>query len=719
MAFHHHDGSVWVETLDHIHDGSLWTDDNDEIYIHDGAAWVLIQPDGAVPPPPPDDFPPPFNLAVDTLTDSAVKVTWELPVSSPTPTEVQFRVLEVSTIFDVLEYPATSGSHQALAPATTYTFQVRLVHRTLGVPDVYSTIAEIGFTTTETTVPLGPVVDPGGTGGDSLFVPPVIGGTAFPGTPGPVDGTDCWWQWKVETWLDGSWQAMSPPQTGAYAGTVHVHPYDLATLPSPGTYRYAIREVCNGTPGPYNYGSPFSPTTDWADPCADSPLSWDFTNTGDAYTDALFYIPQVCTPSVIHDAVSGDALTHAAGYSGTFITSDDSFGNWQIGSLLSYGDGSASKGVVQGDVSPVADLVPGDFSVSFKLNIGTVPIGARTLLLSLGGNAIVFVAKSAVGGTRYSLAVEAYTTAGLVNLEAVSPTAIFPDVDYKVTLRWDEDGPKQLFINGTQEALNLAGDAFAGGSITAQTIAYLPPDSRIWSIAGWNRLLTDDEISYTSAGRALLLSMVGWWDARDYSGSGSLLNKGTTGAAIDAALGAGSAAPSFSVDHFVFDGVDDYMAIPDNAALDFANADEFTVGVIVKFTTVPLTSGALLNKYDNSNGPLPGYYIVSTGTTYGVTTGISDTGGQFTNVASPVSAVNAKTLFAMTRDGGLIFATRDDTDNNSADTTTMTSANAQTLLVGKTPTNTNFQHFQLFGIFVSRTALIGSEILSILSEYGI
>lgn len=495
MTFFRHDGAAWVEHTLFVHDGADWTDENDEIYADDGAAWQLIQPVDVVTPPP-DDFPPPFDLVIESVDDGSVLVSWSLPVSStPTPTEVQFRVIEISTVFDTGEYPLTTGSHQALTPATDYTFQVRLVHRTDGVADVFSMIAEIGFTTTETEVPLGPFEDPDGSGGDSIFHPPTIGGTAFPGTPGAVDSADCWWEWKIQTYnvLGAAWEDMDPVIEGSYAGGTTAHLFDMTDLSPPGAYRYAVREVCNGTPGSWTYGDTFVNTTDWVSPCADSPISADFISGLGGYEDARFYIPQICTPNVIHDAVTGAELAKGTGFSGSIILSDD--GNWQLASSFAFADGAAQKSVVEGGLSGLASLVPGDFSISLKINITGDPIAANVILLSLGGNAIVFVAKAS--GIGFTVAVETYTTAGFLELEALSPTVLFYDNDYKLTLRWDDNGPKELFINGAQEGLDLAGDGYAAGSISDQLIAYLPANALVTSIAGWDRLLTDDEIAET------------------------------------------------------------------------------------------------------------------------------------------------------------------------------------------------------------------------------
>ncbi len=721
MAFHHHDGSVWVETLDHVHDGSLWTADDAELYVHDGSVWVLIQPDGATPPPPPDDFPPPFNLAVDSVTDSTVNVTWELPTSTPTPTEVQFRVLEISDIFDVLEYPATSGSHMALDAATDYTFQVRLVHRTDGVADVFSTLAEIAFTTTEAETPTGPFVDPDGTGGDSTFIPPVIGGTAFPGTPGPVDGTDCWWEWKVEIWSDGSWQATSPPTTGTYAGTVHVHPFDLATLPA-GTYRYAIREVCNAVPGAWHYGAPFSPTTDWADPCADSPQGADQTNAIGGYTDAVFYIAQVCTPAVIHDAISNAELTKGAGYSGVFFDTTETGANWRVGALSVFLDDAPQKSVIEGNLDGVVGLIPGDFSVSFKINLADAPTAARTLLLSLGGNAIVFVAKP-VGPSDYGLAVESYTTAGFLSLEALSPTGLIPGVDYKVTLRWDDDGPKQLFIDSNQEALNLAGDAYAHATISDQIVAYLPPGAFIWSMAGWDRLLTDAEIAET---QGLLRSFVGYWDGRLYDSSGTWANFGTAGTAGDLILGTSTAAPAFAGSGdsagFTFDGVNDTMATAGDV-VNFRAPDrlnDFTVGLIIAPTNTTFNNlNAIMTKGQGSSAA-SSWGLLADLTALGVRFYVTDathaahvdTSGVMTN------GVKAMVVCKITAAGNLVVEYSDGSGSGTlADNRTAASSGGQALSVGAF--GGAFQRFKIFGAFIHRGALTSDQITAIAAYWGI
>src|SRR4051812_20811015 len=109
--------------------------------------------------------------------------------------------------------------------------------------------------------------------------------------------------------------------------------------------------------------------------------------------------------------------------------------------------------------------------------------------------------------------------------------------------------------------------------------------------------------SSADPGLALLTGMVGFWDARNYAGTGTWVNLGTAGTAGDMILGAATAAPTFSGSgnpaKFAFDGVNDVMATAGNVTQFDApiRTNNFTIGVIMSWpNTVSKSVGTIFAK---------------------------------------------------------------------------------------------------------------------------
>ena len=93
----------------------------------------------------------------------------------------------------------------------------------------------------------------------------------------------------------------------------------------------------------------------------------------------------------------------------------------------------------------------------------------------------------------------------------------------------------------------------------------------------------------------------------NYSGSGNWLDE--MGNGLDAVI---SGAPTFSVDTWTFDGVDDYLSIPDNALLDFALTDDFTLMAIMSITDATPGSNFMMIGKGNTNNAVNSYTMYQT-----------------------------------------------------------------------------------------------------------
>lgn len=216
-----------------------------------------------------------------------------------------------------------------------------------------------------------------------------------------------------------------------------------------------------------------------------------------------------------------------------------------------------------------------------------------------------------------------------------------------------------------------------------------------------------------------LNSMVGWWDALTYSGSGNLLNKGTAGAAGDMIPAGG---PVFSTDHFTMDGVNDVFATAGNVTAFDApakGAGAFSFGVILKFlTTISFTT--FMAKYPGTVG---GYYMLANGTANQSYTQIRDALGGITAVAlSPLGSASEKCVLAtVVPNSGSPTSYKNSTagtpvaDNRTAAISSATSAKTT---IGSID-GASYQNFQMFGAFIHQGALSAGNLADIAAYYGI
>lgn len=158
-------------------------------------------------------------------------------------------------------------------------------------------------------------------------------------------------------------------------------------------------------------------------------------------------------------------------------------------------------------------------------------------------------------------------------------------------------------------------------------------------------------------------------------------------------------------------GLDDYLTIPDNALLDFALTDSFTVIAFLREWATPITGGRIIEKPG-----APGWYFIQNSTTQGVRFIVADA-ALSADVNSPISTSGALRTFAGVRDVAADRATAyldGVAGTPQTDPTTGTSANGVAATIGG---QTSFADMELFGIAVFRSALTAAELVAISAAF--
>lgn len=212
-----------------------------------------------------------------------------------------------------------------------------------------------------------------------------------------------------------------------------------------------------------------------------------------------------------------------------------------------------------------------------------------------------------------------------------------------------------------------------------------------------------------------------FWDARLTAGQ-VLPNRGSIGSAINGQLGSTAGADAndptlttlsnFPAYSFT---TDDYIEVPDNANLDFAAADSFTVLVVVRQPAVS-TAQTILRKRGASGA---GYEIRSTAggaIEFSITDGTATATASRTAVAGQLNAiwgvrsVGGDTVSCQLNGGAAGSVT---------DTTTATLANAITLRVGADHAGLVPLTGEVLGFAVWRRALSAGDITAVNSYWNL
>lgn len=402
------------------------------------------------------------DLTITDIAATGLQASWTLPTPVIVPTHVEVRIPELGATWYRYDDSITGFAHLSLEPETAYTVQVRLLRIVDGVITNNSPIRSvIGIT--------DPAAGPGaggdgGTGGDTDVDVPTF------------DGCDTGWQ--LEESEDGvTWTVVA-------SGTTTTSPValDETTFTAGLLYRMSTREVCAGVPGDWVVGPIWIAPDDWDDNCI-TPPALAVAPYDDA--DLVLYVPKVCSPAIISDALSGLEATKGPAFGN--IGFDDVGGGLVVS--------SADEGyILSGEAGTDLDAVAGgDMTISIRVKLGDQPTSALTLL-GAGGLFIEAVAD----GAGWSPKGIAYQAAG-GPVEISGPTELDLDTEYYVALVHDVTAETlALYIDAVEEAdAALVSERL---DPTGWWEIALPDDSYATDAAAWSRALDPSELPSDSAG---------------------------------------------------------------------------------------------------------------------------------------------------------------------------------------------------------------------------
>lgn len=298
-----------------------------------------------------DPLLPVENLAFTAVGETSLAVSWTNPTQPfITPTEVQFRIPQLSLIWLETDYPATSLAWAGLTAETQYTVEVRLVRKVNGLVTNASTVEAVTAITDPATVPNNPGPDPGGDepGDTTIEIP----------DPDP----DCDLEWELQeddgtgwtTILSGDRDDLIDNGDGTWDLNLDESVFDPDKL-----YRVRSREVCGGIEGPWLNGQPWDPPDDWTDPCTTPPALSVAPYDSE---DLLLFVPKICAPDTITEAVTGNPATKGPGF-GNLLAQFDSGDDIAL-------QANAAGGIIAYGESGVTGLT-GDKTLGIKVSIAT------------------------------------------------------------------------------------------------------------------------------------------------------------------------------------------------------------------------------------------------------------------------------------------------------------------------------------------------------------
>jgi hypothetical protein len=435
--------------------------------------------------------------------------TWENPAQTQgDPTHVRVRIAEFGDTWAEYAYPLLSWTAYGLSPSTSYTFQIQLLRRESGTVSFVSALrncpslpvqvqstSEIRSRTFTTLAGIGVPTDDGG---DSIIPIPDVDGT-----PGPPGGANCWWQWQIQVvdLTTGQWSDTT--YSGTVAGNAGQIDFDVTVLDALRVYRIKYREVCNGVPGPWQYGEPFTGGADWAGTCGGNTPSDSYADTYHADAD-LFVLPYACLLEgqglFNREYLSGILVVPGEGYDLIFRDTDQEW-TWTTRDWTTLDSklvGSTYLPAIEGldnndDFSLEMELR--FFEVSFP---SSAPGGFYTIpLLNIGeGRLLVNLTYNSSNqwGVQF---VAARESGGVITLNSPLTYSAGTFDRFLIDVSISQSGDKMLFINGDEVATDTLGQEVRldGMSGLVQFSAY----SQMWlsKLYGWSRALAREEIPLT------------------------------------------------------------------------------------------------------------------------------------------------------------------------------------------------------------------------------
>lgn len=163
-------------------------------------------------------------------------------------------------------------------------------------------------------------------------------------------------------------------------------------------------------------------------------------------------------------------------------------------------------------------------------------------------------------------------------------------------------------------------------------------------------------------------------------------------------------------------GTDDYMEVADNALLDFAASDSFTLVAVVRQWATPTNNGRYIGKWNGTQG----YVLSSNGTSLGALVYVQD-GSDAAQQSSAAQTAGALTVFSarLNRSDQTLIPGTNSTFASSSSTAAVGSlANTGVFRIGReTGASTSYQDFELIGVALFRRVLSTTEIASIVTYY--
>ncbi len=261
-----------------------------------------------------DELLPVEDLAVTDLSHLFVDVEWTNPTQTITPTETWVRIPQRSLLWIELDYPLTGTSWLGLDPETPYQVDVRLVRRENGLVTHVSPVRSVTFTTDPSPAP---TVDGDGDGGLVVNLPDVD------------DPGACVIEWVLSSTDDGSTWTEVTSGTAAGGDVLELN----SILFEDGlSYRVCSTEVCDEVPGT-TYCSPVVLPTCQTPPIYGTEEPFD-------REDMIAFIPEICSPDRIVEAVSGIAGDHGPAWGGITSLDEDDFAvmaDTSVGGVIAYG----------------------------------------------------------------------------------------------------------------------------------------------------------------------------------------------------------------------------------------------------------------------------------------------------------------------------------------------------------------------------------------------
>ena len=374
---------------------------------------------------PAADMLPVTDLTVTDTGHDQASFSWANPAQTIIPTATQVRVPQQSQLWVEIGYPVTAMTWLGLQPVVGYQLDVRLIRRVDGLVTNVSPVASVAFTTDPAP---GPVVTPDGTGGLDVDLP---------------DVGECVINWALESSDDGgdTWVTVTSG-TAASGETINV---DSSVLEDGLIYRVSSQEDCGGVLGPTFYSPVVVPTCQTP---ADYPLVDPYSRS-----DLIAFVPEICSPDVVVEAVSQLAGEHGPAWGGVTNAGGD---------VAVAADGSAGGIIAYGE-TPGLDYTG---AATIECTASVQVDGEAARLFGVAGLRLDAVA--GVAGWYPSASVTTFL-GDEISVTDASLRPLITELELRATYD-DDTGTLELFVNGTSV-----------GTVTAEE-----PAARAGNGGGWH-----------------------------------------------------------------------------------------------------------------------------------------------------------------------------------------------------------------------------------------